>query len=195
MSEAQKYQEARDNPDEREKFWTNSDKSPERNEKSKENGDLGKCWEVIKNAKEISPEKGWDLRLMQVEISDQITTINENLQSWKITPKEKEEEMSKVIGDFIDKVRTTIWTNEASQAKQNKDFWEKTTTDITNYKKDLIKFLEWLVKINQDNSTKKRVEEIKWNENKELPDKLAFNWYPKKMPEWLENPSEWANLG
>lgn len=182
MDEAQKFKEALDNP-------------AERNEKSKENGDLEKCWEVIKNAKEISPEKGWDLRLIQVEISDQITTINENLQSWKITPKEKEEEMSKVIGEFIDKVRTTIWTNEASQAKQNKDFWEKTTADITNYKKDLTKFLEWLVKINQDNSTKKRVEEMKWNENKELPDKLAFNWYPKKMPEWLENPSEWANLG
>ncbi|MCK9273139.1 hypothetical protein M0P65_06355 [Candidatus Gracilibacteria bacterium] len=175
MSEAEKYQEARDNPDKS----INNPENKEIKEKNEQDKLDKVSLEILNNAEKISPESKGKLNLVSLVLNEEVGEINKDFQSGKITSEEKEKQLQETYEKFTEDVNAVIGTTEASQAKQNKEFGEKTTADITDYKKDLTKFLEGLVKINQDNSTKKRVDIHQNNQEKEVHGK-------KQAPEALK---------
>ena len=182
MDEAQKYQEARDNSTEREK----SLKNPENKEKIEKNEQdkLDKVsLEILNNTEKISPESKWKLDLVSLVLNEEIWEINKDFHSWKITKEEKEKQLQETYEKFTEDVNAVIWTTEASQSQQNDKFWKKITQNEQDYKKDLTKFLEWLVKINQDNSAKKRVDIQQNNQEKEVHGKKIA---PEVLKEWIK---------
>lgn len=186
MSEAQKFKEHFDNPDD-----TKSLKNPENKEKSEKNEQdkLDKVsLEILNNAEKISPESKWKLNLVSLVLNEEVWEINKEFQSWKITKEEKEKQLQETYEKFTEDVNAVIWTTEASQSQQNDKFWKKIAQTEQDYKKDLTKFLEWLVKINQDNSAKKRVDMRQNNQEKE---KIGKKEAPEKLTKDLDILSPW----
>jgi len=184
MTEAEKYQEARDNPDKS----INNPENKEKKEKNEQDKLDKVSLEILNNAEKISPESKWKLNLVSLVLNEEIWDINKDFQSWKITQEEKEKQLQETYEKFTEDVNSVIWTTEASQAKQNKEFSEKTMQGEKDYKKDLTKFLEGLVKINQDNSAKKRINMGQNNQEKEAHGKKIA---PENLKEWIKEIFPW----
>lgn len=156
---------------------------------------LKKVWEdITAKAKEISPEsnENWAIDMVKAKYDLKTKEIEENFNKWLIGGKERDSQMQEVVNEFLSDINTITWTKEWSQAKQNKDFWDKKTKENIDYANKLEKFNKELVIKKEQQEAEKRLNKWKlvaqheiW-EKEEALQKLIENlekWSWEKSPE------------
>lgn len=143
------------------------------------------------NWEKLLPDTEIKLEWAKKEFYKNIEEIEKN--TW-LSEKEKNEKINITVNEYIWKIDEVIWTNEASQAKQNNDFNKQLKWEKNNYIKKLLNFWEKIQEMLDNQLTKALTASLKkWKEAAEEWDKeQAKSWEkaPIILAEWWPN-LEW----
>lgn len=146
------------------------------------------------NWEKLLPDTEIKLEWAKKEFYKNIEEIEKN--TW-LSEKEKNEKINITVNEYIWKIDEVIWTNEASQAKQNNDFNKQLKWEKNNYIKKLLDFWEKIQEMLDNQLTKALTASLKkwkeatekWNieqanNSKEAP-KILAEWWPNL--EWIKS--------
>lgn len=128
-------------------------------------GLMGKVWEINKDALKVSPETKWEIETETKKFKEDLNKIENEFGTWKLTPeldKQKDEKKQKLVESYLSSVKSLVWTKEASQAEQTKQYRDQLNTQGEHYTRLLDSFHDTLKKWWEEHD-KKRVE--KWIKN------------------------------